>query len=169
MKREFDKLSWGQKRIKEVVKHIQICISKREHYEGYRKNLNDKSYMIMNKKDVEDYQKSYKEIDIFLKQFPHLKDTVLEVLKKKSGKNLFRKLNEHSKELQAKQEDIAKKHNSLAVQYNELENLKVNMNEYMESDETEKKESVIDAIKKQLVKYNDKSKEKKDVNREIER
>ena len=32
LKQEFDKLSWEQKRIKEVVKHIQICISKREHY-----------------------------------------------------------------------------------------------------------------------------------------
>lgn len=31
LKQEFDKLSWEQKRIKEVVKHIQICISKREH------------------------------------------------------------------------------------------------------------------------------------------
>ena len=103
LKQEFDKLSWEQKRIKEVVKHIQICISKREHYQGYRKNPNDKIYMMMNRKDVEAYQKSYEEIDIFLKQFPHLKDTVLEGLKKKSGKDLFRKLNEHSKELQAKQ------------------------------------------------------------------
>ena len=48
LKREFDKLLWEQKRIKEVVKHIQICISKREHYEGYRKNPNDKIYMMMN-------------------------------------------------------------------------------------------------------------------------
>jgi hypothetical protein len=36
----------------------------------------------MNKKDVEAYQKSYDEIDIFLKQFPYLKDTVLKGLKK---------------------------------------------------------------------------------------
>ena len=28
LRQEFDKLSWEQKRIKEVVKHIQICISK---------------------------------------------------------------------------------------------------------------------------------------------
>ena len=103
MKREFDKLSCEQKRIKEVVKYIQICISKREYYEGYRKNLNDKIYMMMNRKDVEAYQKSYDEIDIFLKQFPHLKDIVLEGLKKKSGKNLFSKLNEHSKNLQDQQ------------------------------------------------------------------
>lgn len=64
---KFDKFSWEQKRIKEVVKHIQICISKRGHYEGYLKNPNDKIYMMMNRKDVEVYQKSYEEIDIFLK------------------------------------------------------------------------------------------------------
>ncbi len=148
LKRKFDKLSWEQKRIKEVVKHIQICISKKEHYEGYRKNPNDKIYMMMNRKDVEAYQKSYEEIDIFLKQFPHLKDTVLVGLKNKSGKNLFRKLNEHFKELQVKQEEIIKKHNSLAVQYAELEHLKNNMNEYLGRNKVEKKESVIGAIKK---------------------
>lgn len=136
LRQEFDKLLWEQKRTKEVVKHIQMCISKREHYEGYRKNPNDKIYMMMNRKDVEAYQKSYDEIDIFLKQFPHLKDTVLEGLKKKSGKDLFRKLNEHSKELQAKQEVIIKKHNSLAVQYEELEHLKNNMNEYLGRNKT---------------------------------
>ena len=48
-------------------------MSKREHYDGYRKNPNDKIYMMMNRKDVEAYQKSYEEIDIFLKQFPHLR------------------------------------------------------------------------------------------------
>ena len=148
LKREFDKLSWEQKRIKEVVKHIQICISKREHYEGYRKNLNDKIYMMMNRKDVEAYQKSYEEIDVFLKQFPHLKNTVLEGLRGKSGKNLFRKFNEYSKKLQAKQEEIAKKHNSLVSQYEEVEHLKNNINEYLGRDKTEKKESVIGAIKK---------------------
>lgn len=148
LKRKFDKLSLEQKRIKEVVKHIQICISKREHYEGHRRNPNDKIYMMMNRKDVEAYQKSYEEIDIFLKQFPHLKDTVLVGLKNKSGKNLFRKLNEHSKELQAKQDEIIKKHNSLAVQYAELEHLKNNMNEYLGRNKAEKKESVIGAIKK---------------------
>ena len=139
LKREFDKLSWEQKRIKEVVKHIQICISKREHYEGYRKNSNDKIYMMMNRKDVEAYQKSYEEIDIFLKQFPNLKHVVLGELKTKSGKNLFRKLNEHSKELPARQEEIAKKHNALSVKYGELEHLKNNMNEYLGRNKTEKK------------------------------
>ena len=99
MKQKFDKLLLEQKRIKEVVKHIQICISKREHYEGYRKNLNVKIYMMMNRKDVEVYQKSYDEIDIFLKQFLHLRHVVIGELKTKLSTNLFRKLNEHSKEL----------------------------------------------------------------------
>lgn len=69
-------------------------------------------------------------------------------MKKKSGKNLFRKLNKHSKELQARQEKIAKKHNSLSAQYEELEHLKNNMNEYLGIDKREKKESFIGAIKK---------------------
>ena len=169
LKQEFDKLSWEQKSIKEVVKHIQICISKREHYEGYRKNPNDKIYMMMNRKDVEAYQKSYEEIDVFLKQFPHLKNTVLEGLRGKSGKNLFRKLNEHSKELQAKQEEIIKKHNSLLKQYDELQHLKVNMNEYLGRDKTEKKESVIDNIEKYKIEEHAKSINKKRNLREVER
>ena len=152
LKREFDKLSLEQKRIKEVVKHIQVCISKREHYEGYRKNPNDKIYMMMNRKDVEAYQKSYEEIDIFLKQFPHLRHVVLAELKTKSGKNIFRKLNEHSKELHAKQEAIIKKYNSLSAQYKELEHLKVNMNEYLGRDKVEKeKESIIKTLNREKV------------------
>lgn len=152
LKRAFDKLSWEQKRIKEVVKYIQICISKREHYEGYRKNPNDKIYMMMNRKDVEAYQKSYEEIDIFLKQFPHLRHVVAGELKTKSSKNLFKKLNEHSKDLQTKQEEIIKKHNSLAAQYEELEHLKVNMNDYLGSDKVEKKkESIIKTLNREKV------------------
>ena len=147
MKQEFDKLSWKQKRIKEVVKHIQICISKREHYEGYRKNPNDKIYMMMNRKDVEGYQKSYDEIDIFLKQFPHLRHVVVGELKTKSSKHLFGKLNEHSKELQAKQEEIIKKHNSLLAQHKELEHLKVNMDDYLCNERNSNKKS-----KKSIVK-----------------
>ena len=147
LKREFDKLSLEQKRIKEVVKHIQICISKREHYEGYRKNPNDKIYMMMNRKDVGAYQKSYEEIDVFLKQFPHLRHVVLGGLKTKSGKNLFRKLNECSKELQVKQEEIAKEHSSLLAQYEELEHLRANMNEYLGREKMENKESIIGLIR----------------------
>ena len=170
LKREFDKLSWEQKRIKEVVKYIQICISKREHYEGYQKNPNDKIYMMMNKKDVEAYQKSYEEIDIFLKQFPHLRHVVLGELKTKSGKNLFKKLNERSKELQVKQEVIAKRHNLLIAQCDELEHLKNNMNDYLGKGKTEKKkESVIGAIRKHRSEERANSKEKNKISKETER
>ena len=169
LKREFDKLSWEQKRIKEVVKHIQICISKREHYEGYRKNPNDKIYMMMNRKDVEAYQKSYEEIDIFLKQFPHLSHIVIGVLKTKSSKNLFRKLNEYFKELHAKQEAISKKHSSLSAQYEELEHLKNNMNEYIGRNKAEKKESVIGAIREHQNEERDNPKEKSKILKEAER
>ena len=104
----------------------------------------------MNRKDVEAYQKSYEEIDIFLKQFPHLRHVVLGELKTKSGKNLFRKLNEHSKELQVRQEEIIKKHNALSVKYEELEHLKVNMNEYLGRDKVEKeKESIIKTLNRE--------------------
>ena len=69
-------------------------------------------------------------------------------LKTKSGKGLFKNLNEHSKKVQAKQETTIKKYNSLSSQYKELEHLKVNMNDYLGRNKTEKKGSVIDAIKK---------------------
>lgn len=160
-----------QKRIKEVVKHIQICISKREHYEGYRKNPNDKIYMMMNRKDVEAYQKSYEEIDVFLKQFPHLRHVVVGELKTKSSKNLFRKLNEHSKELQVKQEAIAKKHNVLSVKYEELEHLKNNMNDYLGRERIANKKSKESIVKQinDIRKIENHSYRRKNKNRNIER
>ena len=86
---------------------------------------------------------------------------VLGELKTKSGKNLFKKLNEHSKNLRVKQEVIAKKHNSLSAQYEELEHLKVNMNNYIGRNKTEKKkESVIVAIKRHQAEDKEKPKEK---------
>ena len=90
-------------------------------------------------------------------------------LKTKSGKKLFRKLNEHSKKLQSKQEEIAKKHNSLAAQYEELEHLKNNMNEYLGRDKTEKKESVIGAIKKYKAEERENPKGKNKISKEAER
>ncbi|MUP58803.1 relaxase [Veillonellaceae bacterium M2-4] len=170
LRKEFRDKEFEQKRIKEITKYLQTCISKREHYEGYRKNPNDKIYMMMNRKDIEAYQKSYEEIDIFRKQFPQLRHVVIGELKIKSSKNLFRKLNEHSQNLQAKQEDIIKKHNSLAAQYEELEHLKVNMNEYLGRNKTEdKKESVIGAIKRHQNEEREKIKGKKKILKEVER
>lgn len=70
-------------------------------------------------------------------------------LKTKSSKNPFSKLNEHLKKLQVKQEEIIKKHNSLSAQYDELEHLKNNMNDYIGRDKTDrKKDSIIGSIKK---------------------
>ena len=117
----------------------------------------------------EAYQKAYEEIDIFLKQFPHLRHVVVGELKTKSGKNLFRKLNEHSKELQAKQEETAKKYNALSVKYEELEHLKVNMNEYLGRAKREKKESVIEKISRHKEQDKKISKEKKEKMKEVER
>ena len=95
---------------------------------------------------------------------------VLEELKTKSSKNLFRILNEHYKNLQAKQEEIMKKHNSLSVEYDELEHLKNNMNEYLVRDKTEKKkELVIYKLKKLKAEEKVKPIERKEVSKEAER
>lgn len=90
-------------------------------------------------------------------------------MRNKSSKNLFRKLNEHSKKLQVKQGEIIKKHNSLLKQYDELEHLKNNMNEYLDREKIEKKESVIGAIKKHQLKDKEKPKIRKKTIKEIER
>lgn len=79
----------------------------------------------------------------------------------KIKKNLFRKLNEYSKILWAKQEEIAKKYGSLAIQYEELEHLKNNMNEYLGRDKKEKKESIINELKTQKAEDKNKFKENK--------
>ena len=63
--------------------------------------------------------------------------------------------------MQDKQEEIIKKHNSLAAQYEELEHLKVNMNEYLGRDKREKKESVIEKISRHKEQDKKISKEKK--------
>ena len=90
-------------------------------------------------------------------------------MRNKSSKNLFRKLNEHSKKLQVKQGEIIKKHNSLLKQYDELEHLKNNMNEYLGRTKTDKKESVIGEIKRFKAEEKAKPTEKKEASREAER
>lgn len=59
----------GAKENKGSCESYSICINKREHYEGYRKNSNIKIYMMMNRKDIEAYQKSYEKIDVFFSNF----------------------------------------------------------------------------------------------------
>lgn len=83
---------------------------------------------------------------------------------------MFKKLNEHSKNLQIKQEEIINKHNSLVAKVEELEHLKVNMNDYLGRNKTEdKKESVIGAIKRHQADDKEKPKEKKEASKEAER
>lgn len=75
------------------ARHVSLAQSKgtnkKAHYYGYRENPNDEIYM-MNKKDVEAYQEAYFEIEIFTKQFPHLKKEILEGLKRGNGKLIFK-------------------------------------------------------------------------------
>lgn len=66
-------------------------------------------------------------------------------------KNLFEKSN-NSIELQVKQAEIVKRYNSLVVQYDELEHLKNNMNEYLGRKKFEKeKESIIKTLNREKV------------------
>lgn len=81
------------KRIKEITKHLQACIKKKTHYDGYRKNPNDKIYMMINKKDVEAYKVAFSEVEIFIKQFSHLKKEIMEGLKRGDRKSIFKELN----------------------------------------------------------------------------
>ena len=90
-------------------------------------------------------------------------------LKIKSGKDIFKKLNEHSKNLRVKQEEIIKKHNSLVTQYEEMEHLKVNMNDYLGRKKNEKKKSAIGTIRKHQSEEIENPKEKKKISKESER
>lgn len=83
-----------------------------------------------------------------------------------SSKNLFSKLKKHSKNLPTQQEEIINKHNSLTVQYDELEHLKVNMNSYLSGDKIEKKESAISAIREHQNEERDNSKEKSRISKD---
>lgn len=166
LKKDFDKLSFEQKRIKEISKHIQVCINKKAHYDGYRKNPNDKIYMMMNRKDVETYQKSYEEIEIFFKQFPHLKNGILQDMKKGNAKSLFKNLNEHSKNLFSKQSKIVKEHDALLREYEELKRFKANMDKYMKNEEQPKESTIkkIEKMKNERLDYV-KKEEKRDMER----
>ena len=63
-----------------------------------------------------------------------------------------------------------KKHNLLSVEYDELEHLENNMNEYMGRNKTEKKkESAIGSIKKHRSEEREISKEKNKISKEAER
>ena len=48
--------------------------NKKAHYDDYKKNTNDKIYKMINKKDIENYEKAYAKVEVFVKQFPHLRN-----------------------------------------------------------------------------------------------
>ncbi|WP_027132389.1 relaxase/mobilization nuclease domain-containing protein [Fusobacterium necrophorum] len=156
LRKEFRDKEFELKRIKEITKQLQICINKKAHYDGYRKNPNDKIYMMMNRKDVEAYKEAFSEVEVFIKQFPHLKKEILEGLKRSDGKSIFKELNQHSKNLHDKQKELAEKHDKLQEKRSELDGLKINIDQYLGRNEEPKK-----SILKQIKREADKSKEVK--------
>lgn len=144
-RKTFKELEFEQKRLKEVVKSIQVCINKREHYKSYKKNPNDKIYKMMNKKDIEAYEKGYEEVEVFIKQFPHLKGELVKGLKKGNGNDLFKGLNQHSKNILKEQTKLAKECNKLQVECEVLEKIERNMIAYLKKD-NETKKSIIEQI-----------------------
>lgn len=145
MRKEFENKNFEQKRIKEVAKDLQVCLNKKAHYDGYLKNPKDKIYLMMNKKDIEDYQISYEQVEIFLKQFPEYHKIVKQGLAKNDGKAIFKALNSKSKRLHQEQEKLAQDHNNSQREYKKLENLKINMDKFMKQDD-KKKQSIKEEI-----------------------
>ena len=148
LRKEFRDKEFELKRIKEIAKRLQICINKKAHYDGYKKNPNDKIYLLMNKKDVEAYKEGYSEVEIFIKQFPHLKKEILKGIKRGDGKSILKKLNQHSKSLHDIQKELAKEHDKLQEKRSELEQLKANIDQYLGRKE-EPKKSILQQIKRE--------------------
>lgn len=95
--------------------------------------------MMMNRKDVEAYQEAFSEVEIFIKQFPHLKKEILDGIKRDDGKSIFKKLNHHSKSLNDIQKELAEEHDKLQEKRSELELLKTNIDQYLGRNEEPKK------------------------------
>ena len=148
LRKEFRDKEFELKRIKEITKHLQTCINKKAHYDGYRKNPNDKIYMMMNRKDVEAYREAYSEVEIFIKQFPHLKKEIMEGLKRGDGKSIFKNLNQQSKNLYDIQKELGEEHDKLQEKRRELDGLKANIDQYLGRNE-EPKKSILQQIKRE--------------------
>ena len=102
----------------------------------------------MNKKDVEAYREAYSEVEIFIKQFPHLKKEIMEGLKRGDGKSIFKELNQHSKSLYDKQKELAEEHDKLQEKRSELGLLKTNIDQYLGHNK-EPKKSILQQIKRE--------------------
>lgn len=156
-----------KKSIRTIVMPEFLAYEIKEYIDSfYKKNPNDKIYKMINKKDIESYEKSYSEVEVFVKQFPHLKKLVVNGLKQGDNKALFKSLNNHSKNLQLEMQTIATRHDEMKVKYEELEKLKLNIDKFiMKYDEPKK------SIDKAIVKKQDDKKTSinNQIKKEIER
>ena len=148
LRKEFKAKEFEQMRIKEIVRDLQICVNKKAHYDGYKKNPNDKIYKMINKKDIESYEKAYAEVEVFIKQFPHLKNIVVNGLKQNDNKFLFKSLNDCSRNLQSEMQVIAKNHNEIKEKYEELNRLKLNIDKFANKSDEPKKSIIKEIAKK---------------------
>ena len=105
------------------------------------------------KKDIESYEKAYAEIEIFIKQFPHLKNIVVNGLKQNDNKYIFKSLNDCYKNLQSEMHTIATKHDEMKVQYEEISKLKQNIDKFVNKSD-EPKKSIVKEIEKDRIQRN---------------
>ena len=128
IKQSFNYLTQEQKDIKEIIKHIQVCMEKKAHYDGYKKNPSDKIFYMMNKSGIEAYEKSEEQIDFFVKKYPHLKALLENGMK---DKTVFKKLNKQLDKLQAQREQLATEHKELDKTFKQLKQIEKNFDDYM--------------------------------------
>ena len=134
IKQNFDRLSQEQKDIKAIIKHIQVCMEKKAHYDGYKKNPTDKIFYMMNKSGIEAYEKSEEQIDFFIKKYPDLKALVESGMK---DKTVFKKLNRQLDKLQAQREQLADEHKELGKEFKQLKQIEKNFDDYMNQGKSE--------------------------------
>ena len=134
IKQSFNYLTQEQKDIKEIIKHIQVCMEKKAHYDGYKKNPTDKIFYMMNKSGIEAYEKSEEQIDFFIKRYPHLKTLVDNGTKDKS---VFKKLNNQLDNLQSQREQLANEHKDLGKEFKQLKQIEKNFDDYMNQGKSE--------------------------------
>lgn len=134
IKQNFDRLSQEQNDIKEISKRIKVCMEKKAHYDGYKKNPNDKIFYMMNKNGIEAYEKSEEQIDFFIKKYPHLKAHVKSGMKDKS---VFKELNSQLDKLQTQREQLATEHKELDKTFKQLKQIEKNLDDYMNQGKSE--------------------------------
>lgn len=77
-----------------------------------------------------------------------MRNIVSKGLKRNGGKLLFRSLNEHSKKLQSERQSLAQEHDELRAKYEELEQLKNNIDKFVDK-ANESKKSIVKHIEKE--------------------